>query len=107
MLLAEIFEQFRETCHRNYGLDPAHYYTLPGYTGDCVRKYTGCKLETVQDVDILMFIERGCGNVGMSIQKIAKNQQGNRGIYRRTPSSNSDSPESTRRVLRWPHRQNL
>ena len=59
MLLTCIFESFRETCHKTYGLDPGHYYTIPGYTWDCMLKYTGCRLETVQDVDILMFIEKG------------------------------------------------
>ena len=58
MLLTCVFETFRETCHKTYGLDPAHYYTIPGYTWDCMLKYTGCSLETIQDVDILLFIER-------------------------------------------------
>ncbi|KAJ8937652.1 hypothetical protein NQ318_002166, partial [Aromia moschata] len=49
MLLTCIFETFH----------PAHYYTIPGYTWDCMLKYTKCKLETIQDVDILMFFERG------------------------------------------------
>ncbi|KAJ8950067.1 hypothetical protein NQ314_008073 [Rhamnusium bicolor] len=57
MLLTCIFETLRKTCHQTYGLDPSHYYTIPGYTWDCMLKYTGCKIETVQDVDILMFIE--------------------------------------------------
>lgn len=59
MLLTCVFETFRETCQKTYGLDPAHYYTIPGYTWDCMLLYTGCKLETIQDVDLLMFIERG------------------------------------------------
>ena len=29
-LLAEIFENFRNVCLKNYELDPAHYYTSPG-----------------------------------------------------------------------------
>ncbi|KAJ8912343.1 hypothetical protein NQ315_014710 [Exocentrus adspersus] len=59
MLLTDIFEQFRATCHETYGLDPAHYYTLPGYTWDAMLKHTKCSLETIQDVDILLFFESG------------------------------------------------
>ena len=28
--LADVFQNFREVCYKNYGLDPAHYYTVPG-----------------------------------------------------------------------------
>jgi len=28
LLLADIFENFRDSCIINYGLDPAYYYTL-------------------------------------------------------------------------------
>ncbi|KAJ8981439.1 hypothetical protein NQ317_015641 [Molorchus minor] len=51
LLLADVFENFRERCLNTYGLDPAHYYTLPGYTWDCMLKHTNVKLEFLQDVD--------------------------------------------------------
>lgn len=35
LLLADIFENFRDKCIKLYELDPAHYYTLPGYSWDC------------------------------------------------------------------------
>ena len=34
LLLADVFENFRQTCILDYGLDPAHYYTSPGFTFD-------------------------------------------------------------------------
>ncbi|XP_011858747.1 PREDICTED: uncharacterized protein LOC105556274 [Vollenhovia emeryi] len=36
LLLADVFENFRDNCMRSYDLDPAHYYTLPGYTWDAM-----------------------------------------------------------------------
>ncbi|XP_031789254.1 uncharacterized protein LOC116418324 [Nasonia vitripennis] len=32
LLLADVFENFRDNCLEAYGLDPAHYYTTPGLT---------------------------------------------------------------------------
>ncbi|XP_036138928.1 uncharacterized protein LOC118644448 [Monomorium pharaonis] len=59
LLLADIFENFRGKCIESYGLDPAHYYTLPGYTWDAMLKYTKITFELLTDIDMVMFIERG------------------------------------------------
>ena len=32
LLLADVFENFRDNCLEAYDLDPAHYYTTPGLT---------------------------------------------------------------------------
>ncbi|XP_071575611.1 uncharacterized protein [Temnothorax nylanderi] len=59
LLLADIFENFRDTCVASYGLDPAHYYTLPGYTWDAMLRYTGVRFELLTDIDMVLFVERG------------------------------------------------
>ncbi|KYN21651.1 hypothetical protein ALC57_05969, partial [Trachymyrmex cornetzi] len=59
LLLADVFENFRDTCIESYGLDPAYYYTLPGYTWDAMLKYTGIRFELLTDIDMVMFVERG------------------------------------------------
>lgn len=59
LLLADVFENFRTGCRDSYGLDPAHYYTTPGYTWDAMLKYTKIQLELLSDIDMLLFVERG------------------------------------------------
>ena len=59
MLLADVFENFRALAHATYGLCPAWYYTMPGYTWDCMLKYTKCELEILHDVDMVLFVEKG------------------------------------------------
>lgn len=59
LLLADVFENFRSLCHSIYKLDPAHFYTAPGYSMEAMLKYTGVNIELLTDVDMLIFIERG------------------------------------------------
>ena len=59
LLLADVFENFRDTCITSYGLDPAYYYTLPGYTWDAMLKHTNITFELLTDIDMVMFVERG------------------------------------------------
>jgi len=59
LLLADIFENFRDKCIESYDLDPAHYYTLPGFTWDAMLKHTRVNFELLTDIDKVMFIERG------------------------------------------------
>ena len=58
LLLADIFENFRNSCIASYCLDPAHYYTLPGFTWDAMLKHTHVRFELLVDIDMIMFIER-------------------------------------------------
>ncbi|XP_018395378.1 PREDICTED: uncharacterized protein LOC108773902, partial [Cyphomyrmex costatus] len=59
LLLADVFENFCDSCVARYGLDPAYYYTLPGFTWDAMLKHTGVKFELLTDIDMVMFVERG------------------------------------------------
>ena len=45
LLLADVFETFRDTCKKNYDLDPAHFYTAPGLSWQAALKITGVQLE--------------------------------------------------------------
>lgn len=59
MLLVDVFENFRKQSLEAYGLDPAHYYTLPGLTWDAMLKFTKIELELITVIDMLLFVERG------------------------------------------------
>lgn len=69
LLLTDIVENFRRASKQSYDLDPAHYFTLPGYSWDCMLKYTKVKLELISDgnIDQLMFVERGRKRIHHSI----------------------------------------
>ena len=43
-LLADVFENFRDMAMQYYGLDPAHYLTLPHVSWDAMLKFTGVQL---------------------------------------------------------------
>ena len=51
LLLADVFESFRNSCLKNYGLDPCHYFSSPGMAWDAMLNMTGIKLELISDVD--------------------------------------------------------
>ena len=73
LLLADVFENFRNICLTNYGLDPAHYYTAPGLAWDAALKVTDVSLELLSDVDMLLMMEKGIrGGVSMISNRYAK-----------------------------------
>ena len=59
LLLADVFENFRNTCIKVYELDPAHFLSLPGLTWQACLKKTNIKLELLTDYDMLLMVEEG------------------------------------------------
>ena len=59
ILLAEVFQKFREDMHRFSGLDPAHYISLPSYSYDSMLKMTKCEIQQPDDINMVQFIESG------------------------------------------------
>ena len=73
ILLADVFENFRKTCLKHYGLDPAHYYTSPGLSWGALLKHTGIQLELLTDYNKYLFIEKGMrGGVSTEMKRYCK-----------------------------------
>lgn len=66
LLLADVFEEFRSVCLENYKLDPAWYFTAPGLAWDAALKESKVELELLNDIDMLLMIEKGTrGGISM------------------------------------------
>ena len=91
LLLAEVFETFRNTCLKHYELDPAHFDTAPGLEWQALLKiaaeycehekrrkeYELCPdefgLELLADLDMLLMFEKGIrGRITQSVKPCAK-----------------------------------
>ena len=57
--LADVFENFRNTCIKVYELDPAHFLSAPGLAWQACSKKTEVKLELLTGVDMLLMVEKG------------------------------------------------
>ena len=66
LLLADVFENFRDVRLQHYGLDPAHNYTSPGLSWQAALKIMDGELDLLSDIDQHLFIEEGIsGRVAM------------------------------------------
>ena len=72
LLLADIFENFRQSCLENYELDPAHFVSLPGLAWQACLKNTNVELELLKDYDMLLMIEEGIrGGICLAVNRYA------------------------------------
>ena len=59
LLLADIFENFRDVSPKIYELDLVYFVSLPGFAWHACLKVTGVKLELITDIKMLLMIESG------------------------------------------------
>ena len=73
LLLADIFEKFRDTCIEIFGLDPFHFLSTPGLPWQVCLKKTNVNLELLTDIDMFLKIEAGIwGGMCQSVHRYAK-----------------------------------
>ena len=73
LLLADVFNNFRDMCIKESELDPAHFLSLPGLAWQACLKKTNIELELSTDYDMLLMVEEGIrGGICHSIHRYAK-----------------------------------
>ena len=56
LLLADVFENFRNMCLKIYELDPAKFLSAPGLAWQAALKNTKVKLDLLTDIDMLLMV---------------------------------------------------
>ncbi|XP_031341014.1 uncharacterized protein LOC116169127 [Photinus pyralis] len=73
LLLSDVFTNFREKCITTHKLEPAFFFTAPGYTWQCMLYYTKVKLDLLSDIDMILFMEKGIrGGITQCCTKYSK-----------------------------------
>ena len=73
LLLADVFENFRNMCLEIYELDPAKCLSAPVLAWQTTLKKTKVKLDLLTDIDMLLMVEKGIrGGTCHSIYRYAK-----------------------------------
>ena len=58
LLLADVFENFRNMCLEIYELDPAKFLSAPGLAWQAALKKTKVKLDLLTDIDMLLMVKK-------------------------------------------------
>ena len=59
LLLANVYEKFREMCVEIYQLVPAKFLSAPGLAWQAALKKTTVELQLLTDIDMLLIVEKG------------------------------------------------
>ena len=69
LLLADVFEQFRDFSLKHYELDAAPFMSAPALSWDILFKYTGVELDLITDHEMFRLIDRGIRGGIVSVVK--------------------------------------
>ena len=59
LLLADVFDNFRNMCIKIYELDSAKFISAPGLAGQAALKKTKVKIDFSTDINMLLMVEEG------------------------------------------------
>ena len=73
LLLAEVFEKFRDKCIKIYQLDSVYFLSAPGLDWQACLKKTNIQLELLTDINMLLMIEKEIrGGISQSMLNMTK-----------------------------------
>ena len=78
-----VFEKFIKVSQNEFGISPLYFVSLPGYTWECGLKCTNIKLQTLQDKDMVLFLENGIrgGISGVIGDRYVKSNENKKILY--------------------------
>ena len=108
LLLADVFENFRNKCLKVYELNPAHFLLLPGLAWQVCVKKTNIKLELLTDYDMLLMVEEGIrGRMCHAIHRYANANNKYMKDYDENKESSYIRYLDTNNLYGWAMRQKL
>ena len=75
LLLADVYENFRNMCLEKYELDPTYFVSAPGLVWQACLKKEGVKLELITYDDMILMFEKGIRGGICQIYKYIKNYE--------------------------------
>ena len=73
LLLADVFENFRNKCIEIYELVPTYFLTAPGLAWQACLRKTEVRLELLTNNDMLLIVEKGIrGGISHAVNRYAK-----------------------------------
>jgi DNA polymerase type B, organellar and viral len=73
LLLQDVFQAFRQTCVKNFGLDPTYYISGPSFSYDAMLRHTKAHIELMTDINMINLVRASIrGGLVMSVLKYSE-----------------------------------
>ena len=99
LLLADVWNEFREMSMKHYKLDPSHYISAASFSWDAMLKHTGIKMELFTDMSMHNYAEQAKrGGITMASR---------RHFHANNPKCNNFNPKKPKSWLMYVDANNL